>query len=378
MRGVQGERERLTIMAWQLSNSFPSARLRGAACIALIGLLVTVGTLAQPPQAFVLEGIEVKSGESRTGVVDVPKGVDDGTQLPVSVFHGSKRGKVLLIIAGVHGSEYSPIIALQKLRTQIDPTRLSGTVILVHVANMPSFTRRTIYYGPDGKNLNRVFPGKSDGTVTERIAHVLTEKLIRRSDYFIDVHSGDGNESLRPYVVYYESDAAPREMIEISRRMAIASGIDFVKIARGRPSTLATATYSTNTALLLGKAAMAIESGELGHPRETDIERSENGLMNVIRELKMIPGPVRTFKNRTFIVRDQTVRSTSNGIFYSLVKRDQRVKANEVLGYVTDYFGNRIQDVRAPFAGVVMYYTATPPVSEGEPLVNIGEIEAKR
>lgn len=353
------------------------ANLKRYSIVILISLVFLVTTKAQTRPDFVLEGISVRAGEKGTGFVEVPKGVDDGTQIPVSVFHGARDGKVMVIIAGVHGSEYAPVLALQRLEKRIDPNQLTGTVILVHITNLPSFQKRTIYYGSDGKNLNRVFPGKADGTITERIAHTLTEKLIRRCDYFIDVHSGDGNESLWPYVVYYESEKATREMIETSRRMAFASNIDFVKIARGRSTTLSAATYTTNTALLLGKATIAIESGELGIPQEADVARSENGLLNILRELKMIPGSVTQIKNRTFIIRDQTVRSTANGIFYPVVNRNQPVKQNDLLGHVTDYFGNRVQEVRAPFAGVVMYYTATPPVSEGEPLVNIGEIETK-
>jgi predicted deacylase len=331
--------------------------------------------IAQTPGEFVLAKLSVGPGESATGFVDVPSGVDDGTKIPVSIFHGSKAGKILVITAGVHGSEYSPIIALQKLREQIDPKLLSGTVILVHVTNPPAFFRRGIYYGPDGKNLNRVFPGKPDGTITERIAHVLTEKLIRRSDYYIDVHSGDNNESLREYVVYYENDFSPREVIDTSRRMALATGIDFVKIARGRPRDLASATYTTNAALLLGKATIAIESGELGAPQAADVERSERGLLNILRELGMLPGGAVRSTGHTFVTRDLTIRSEHDGLYYSLVRRDQTVKQGDLLGYVTDVFGRRIQEVRAPFGGIVMAYTATPPISVGEPLVNIGELE---
>lgn len=288
-------------------------------------------------------------------------------------FFTARDGKVLLITAGIHGAEYSPILALQKLRSQINSQQLSGTIILVHVANPPAFFKRYVYYGADGKNLNRVFPGKADGTISERIAYVLTEKLMRRSDYYIDVHSGDNNEALRPYVVYYESEKATRETIEESRRMALATGIDFVKIARGRSVEFNLAAYTTNAALLLGKSAIAIESGELGAPQTEDVARSERGLLNVMRELKMLPGKPVQFKNQTFFTRDQTLRAAANGLFYSAVAKNQKIKENDLLGYVTDFFGNRVQEVRAPFAGVVMYFTATPPVSKGEPLVNIGE-----
>jgi hypothetical protein len=82
---------------------------------------------------------------------------------------------VLALVAGNHDYEYPPVLALQKLRAQVDAAQLSGTAIMVHVANMPSFLGRTVYFSPvDGKNLNRVYPGRQDGTVSERIAFAIT------------------------------------------------------------------------------------------------------------------------------------------------------------------------------------------------------------
>lgn len=345
--------------------------------IVTLALVVAFGcrSFAQASDNFALDDITARRGEAATGFLVVPKGGDEGTQIPVSIFHGSKPGKVLLIVAGVHGSEYAPILALQKLRTQIDPKQLTGTVILVHVANMPSFLNRTIYYGSDGKNLNRTFPGKADGTITERIAFTLAEKLVKRADYFVDVHCGDANESLRPYVGFTKNDRSTKEYVETSERMARAIGIDHIKISIGRSTVYEQAAYSTNLGALLGKPTIAIESGELGKPEPEAVARIERGLMSLMRELAMLPGKADQLKTYRYINRDQTVRSTATGLFYSLVARDQQVKENDLLGYVTDFFGNRVQEVRAPFAGIVMYYTATPPVSEGEPLVNLGEIQ---
>src|SRR3712207_3824888 len=118
--------------------------------------------------------------------------------LPIFV-QGTQAGPTLALVAGTHGSEVAPILALQRVRASLDPAQLRGTVILVHVANVPSYLRRTIYYSPiDGKNLNRVYPGRADGTVSERIAYAITNEVIDRSDYLVDMHAGDGNESLRP------------------------------------------------------------------------------------------------------------------------------------------------------------------------------------
>jgi len=98
--------------------------------------------------------------ESRT--IDMLAGVDTGTQIPITTIEGARPGPSLGLIAGNHGYEYPPILALQKLRGQIDPAKLAGTVRMLHVANMPSFLGRTVYFSPvDGKNLNRVYPGRN-------------------------------------------------------------------------------------------------------------------------------------------------------------------------------------------------------------------------
>jgi predicted deacylase len=101
----------------------------------------------------------------------VPAGVDSGTRIPITVVRGARPGPTVALIAGTHGVEVAPIVALQRARAAIDPAQLAGTVLMVHVANLPSYLRRTVYYSPiDGKNLNRVYPGRAGGTVSERIA----------------------------------------------------------------------------------------------------------------------------------------------------------------------------------------------------------------
>src|SRR6267143_6187400 len=159
--------------------------------------------------------------ESRT--IEVPAASDAGTQIPVTTIRGAGPGPVLALIAGNHGYEYPPILALQRLPTLIDPAKLKGTIIIVHVANMPSFLGRTVYFSPvDGKNLNRVYRGLKDGTVSERIACAITTEVIEKADYVLDLHCGDGNESLRPYV--YQTVTGDKKMDGDIARLARAFG----------------------------------------------------------------------------------------------------------------------------------------------------------
>src|SRR5438105_1700430 len=143
----------------------------------------------------------VETARMDSRIIEIPAAADAGTQIPVTTVYGARPGPVLALIAGNHGYEYPPILALQEFRALVDPSRISGTIVMVHVANMPSFLGRTVYFSPvDGKNLNRVYPGRADGTVSERIALAITKEVIEKADYVLDLHCGDGNESLRPYV----------------------------------------------------------------------------------------------------------------------------------------------------------------------------------
>lgn len=117
------------------------------------GALVLVALVSTAPawgggDDFVIGDARVKSGSSFSGYLKVPEKDGAGTRIPYTVIHGAKKGKVLALVAGVHAYEYPPILALYQLKDLIDPKTLSGTVLMVHIANLPSFKRRTIYYGP--------------------------------------------------------------------------------------------------------------------------------------------------------------------------------------------------------------------------------------
>jgi len=298
--------------------------------------------------------------------------VAPGADIPITTIQGASAGPTLALVAGIHGYEYTPVLALQRLRRTLTPGGLAGTVILVHVANMPSFLRRTVYYGPDdGKNLNRVFPGRPEGTLSERIAHAITREVIERADYLIDLHCGDGNESLRPYS-YWMRTGKP-DLDERSRRLALAFGLDHIVVDDERPTDPAQSVYCSNTAATRGKPAITVESGGLGLIEEDAVARLEQGVLRVLRHLKMTRAAVADQPVApVWIVRNSVLRSDATGLFYPAVRKDQDVPQDALIGRVTDFFGNTLREVRAPFAGRILYVIATPPISAGEPLAMIG------
>lgn len=291
------------------------------------------------------------------------------TTIPMTVIEGSKPGPVLALTAGIHGYEYPPILALQRLQVK----KLAGTLMIVHVANMPSFLGRTVYFSPlDGKNLNRVFPGKKDGTPSERIANAITTNVIDKCDYLLDLHCGDGNESLRPYV-YQTVTGEPALDARIAALVA-NFGFDHIVIDKSRPKDAANSMYCSNTAITRGKPAMTVESGFLGTTDDKSTAAIVRGVESVMRYLKMLDGKPAPVKKAVYLDPAEVLNSPATGILYPHVERSAMVKKGAVLAHITDFFGKKIADVKAPFAGVVLYVVATPPISAGQPVACVGRI----
>ncbi|MDG1025168.1 MAG: succinylglutamate desuccinylase/aspartoacylase family protein [Gammaproteobacteria bacterium] len=334
-----------------------------------------VGSEVSP---YRLAQLIVEPGEMVQGEIPISPSADDsGTFIPVTVLHGSKPGPVLSLIAGIHGSEYSPILSMQQLPALLDPTQMSGTLIVVHIANMPAFTGRTVYFGPtDLKNLNRSFPGDSSGTITERIAYALTSHVIKPADYLIDIHSGDANESLRPSYSAYYAEAGGDDVVQQSKRIAVAFGLETVVQFAGSYDSIDDAIYTSAQAVTLGIPAMDVESGELGIIDDKYINPITKGVLNVMRELGMVQGQPDLPENPLFIADRARIYSEYDGIWYAdpLVNTGDYVTQGTKLGVITDYLGRELETITAPVSGVLLILFGTPPVNEGDAIVVIGKL----
>jgi predicted deacylase len=344
--------------------------------IALVSVLLLVVTQHAAP--LTIGSAVAQPGQAASGFIDVPAGVDAATRIPISIVRGPQPGPTLALIAGTHGSEVAPIVALQRVRAMLDPAALRGTVLIVHVANLPSFLGRTVYYSPiDGKNLNRVYPGKPEGTVSERIAHAITTQIIERADYLVDIHSGDGNESLRPYTYWSPLRLNPRAD-SIAREMALAWGSDHIVIDTVRPRDPQASVYTQNTAHIRGKPALTTEAGYLGVAAEDMVQRNVDGVFRLLRYFRMLPGDVQLVRQPLFFERTEVLRSPGTGVWHPKVDRGQSVQKGALIGVLTDYFGATQAEIRAPFGGIVLYVVGTPAMSQGEPMGMIGEPKLER
>jgi len=355
-----------------------SLKKSGKACLGLLLVLsLALFSLAsEKNKPFQIGGLKVAPGEAKSGYLSVPEKEGIKSFIPVTVINGSQQGKVLALVAGVHGYEYPPILALYRLKRMIDPRSLSGTVVMVHIANIPAFQKRIIYYNPhDWKNLNRVFPGTPEGTLSQRIAYVLTEEVVKKCDFLIDLHCGDGNEALIPYCYWMVS--GDEKTNEISRDMVLAFGIKHIIIDDTRTQDLSASKYLGNTAILHTKPAITTESGYLGGTDEEDVARNIHGILSVMKLFKMIEGEPEFVTDPVWIDRYEVVYSKMDGLFYPLTKMGYYVTQGEKVGYITDYFGNVVDELRAPFSGILLYIINTPPICNGEPLFEVGRVKEK-
>lgn len=336
-------------------------------------LLVSQLSQAQNRSTFTVGTATAARGQKATGTIEVPAGSDAALSIPVAVFHGAKPGPVLALVSGAHGTEYASIVALEKVISLLNPAELSGTVIIVPLVNIPSFEQKVPHVNPiDRKSMNRFYPGRMDGTQTERASFMITKQVVEQCDHLIDLHGGDLDESLRPYG--YWTKTGNEKQDEISREMLMAFGLDHIIISTDRPKDPQASRYLENTATTRGKASITVEAGYAGTVETDDVNALVNGSLSVMRYLKMLPGQLTTIEHPVWIEKVLTVTSDQTGMFYPLVKRGNWVEQGMKLGYVTDYLGKVIFEARAPMSGVVLYVCAVPSMTKGATIANVGVV----
>jgi predicted deacylase len=313
-------------------------------------------------EALQVGGLVVEPGTRKSGFLDVP---GTGVRMPITVVNGVEEGPRVLITGGVHGGEYPGIDAAIRLARELDPRELRGTVVLVHPVNLPAFHARLQYLVPqDGKNLNRQFPGKALGTVSERMAHVLMSEIVLGADAWVDLHGGDIHEALIPFTIY--SDAAEEGVVSASRAMAEVYGIEYVLAS----ATVKGGTYSA--AAKAGVPCILAEAGQVGQLDDASVAIHLRGCRNVLKHLGSLPGdpepvaPIRLLRKFEWLFSGQTA------CWYPTVEIGQRVEEGQAVGVVRDYFGETLEEHRAPASGVVLFMVTSLAINEGDPLLAVG------
>ena len=309
---------------------------------------------------------DAAAGKTATGYIEVPAGVDAATNLPVIVVNGAHPGPKLALFAGAHGTEYASSIALTQLAKRVDPSELSGTIIILPLLNVESYLQKIVHENPvDHKGIGG-YPGKADGTQSERIAYAIYNQVIVKCDHLIDYHGGDLDENLHPYS-YWTGTGKP-ELDKLSRDMLFAFGLRTIiikPIGRGLDSA----------ALALGKASITVEAGRAGTTEAADLEVLIDGTLNVMRVLKMLQSPITSsLQHPLWISKLTIVKSDYEGIYYPSVVPEAYVGKGMSVGHITNYFGDKIAEVTVPVTGILTLVCSVPTMKKGDNVVYVGEI----
>ena len=340
--------------------------------VLLLSCLANLGAQQSAPATFTVGTATAARGTTATGVLVVPAASDSGLRMPVAVIRGARPGPVVAFVAGSHGTEYTSIVALQRLIPRIDATKLAGTVIIAPLLNIASWEQMTPHINPiDRKGMNGMYPGDSTGTQTQRALAAVTREIVAPADVVVDLHGGDLDEDLRPYSYWYRGGNAAQDSAGL--KLALAFGLDHIIVANAAMTGPTAGRSLSGQSLVRGKKVLVAEAGRSGVVAPADIKLLVDGSLNVLGSLHMIARPVQPVAHPVWLASDPrgSVRADSGGAFFATVARDTRVKQGQIVGYTTDYLGRKTGDVKAPVDGLITFIRGVPSMSPRATLVTV-------
>ena len=346
-----------------------------AVALGLSGLGLVAVARAQDARPTLAVGTAVASrGQVAYGELQVPAGADAATNLPVAVIHGTRPGKVVAFVAGSHGTEYASIVALTRLIGRIDPKGLTGSVIIAPLLNVASFEQMTVHVNPiDRKGMNAGYPGRADGTQTERALALVAAQVVEPADVIVDLHGGDLDEDLRPYSYLTRTGHAAQD--EAARALVLAFGLDHIIVRDIDTAKPASVRSLGGYALSRGKTAIVAEAGRSGTVLTEDVNALVDGCLSVLGSLNMMRPPIRPKpKQPTYVTGGSRVTAEKAGMFFASVRRGTIVAEGAIVGHTTDYLGRKTGDVMTPVAGLVTFIRGVPSMWPNATLVNVSPI----
>lgn len=285
----------------------------------------------------------------------------DTFRVAALVARGSRPGPTIAVLGGVHGDEYEGPHAIRAVFAGLDPRAMAGTFIGIPVVNVPAFATATRTSRLDGLNLARVFPGKKNGTPTERVAYLIGAHVIARCDFLIDLHSGGSTHSSPTLVGYLDDGSALGNQ---SREAAIAFG---APVIWGHPGVAPGRTLSF--AIDRGIPCLYTECAASGWLVKESAAVYARGVTNVMKHLGMLGGaierdPIALHLRGTGTIEESLATSTAGFLLPHVAPLD-RVRAGDLLGEVLGLAGEVLEEIRATADGVVVFVLSCPSVNAG-------------
>lgn len=319
-------------------------------------------------RAVTINGEHIKPGARCVIDLDLP-GFYTHTPIPmpVHVIRGRKDGPRVFVSAAIHGDELNGVEIIRRLLKRPSLKRLRGTLFAIPVVNVYGVIHHSRYL-PDGRDLNRTFPGSERGSLAARLANQFMSEIVAQCTHGIDLHTGANFRANLPQIRAKLDDKE-------TEALARAFGVPVLLNSDLRDGSLREAAAECGVRMLL------YEAGESLRFDEVSIRAGVNGIMNVLRALGMVKSKAKTKRAKTepFIARSSTwVRAPQSGVLCSPIRLGARVKKNDVLGLVADPFSDQETKITAHAEGLIIGRTNIPLVNEGEALFHIARFESAK
>ncbi len=279
-------------------------------------------------------------------------------EVPVHIFRSKKKGPVVLLQAGMHGDEINGIEIIRNLLKQKYFEKLErGSIIAIPIVNVISFLNGSREF-PDGRDLNRCFPGTKRGSLGSRIAYDMIHKIIPQIDFGVDFHTGGHEINNYPQVrcVFEE---------EKSVELAKAFGAPFILNSPYRDKSL------RKEAAELGKSILVYEAGESNRFNTIGINEGINGCLRLLKNLKMLD--ITAPKSQSITLNgSKWIRAKISGLFRTTKKFGTYVEKDQVIGTVSSPYADLEKQLVAPSNGFLIGINNKPVVNEGDALIHIG------
>ncbi len=282
--------------------------------------------------------------------------------IPINIYRSKEDGPTLLLLAGMHGDELNGVEAIRQMIAKKMLIPRVGTVIAIPLLNVYGFLHFSRQV-PDGKDVNRSFPGSKVGSLASRVAFSFMKEVFSHVDYAMDFHTGGGNISNYPQV---------RCSFDVPKSVELAKIFNskFIINARVRSRSL------RNEFTKKKKVMLVYEGGEALRLQEFAVKEAINGAMRVMTHLGMHKLSVADVPPSVIISESHWVRARAAGMFRTDIKNGSQVKKGDVIGSISDPYGEYKISLKSALNGYIIAVNHQPVVNQGDALIHIG-VEAE-
>lgn len=310
------------------------------------------------PDIIQIGGEKIGRGEDRHLYLRIAKlPTHTNIDLPVRVIRGREPGPVLLLTGGLHGDEINGIEIVRRMlaRKMLIPDK--GTVIAIPLMNIYGFIQN-VRGVPDGKDINRSFPGSKTGSLAKLVAYTIMNEIIPKIDYGIDFHTGGASRSNYPQV---------RCVLNIEKNIELARAFAPPVILHSPliENSFRKAAYKKK------KHILVYETGESLRYDEYGIQIAIDGTLRVMNYLGMKNSTFESVVSSEIYQSSVWARAPIAGLYTSKIKNGEEVKKRQVLGVITDPFGSDVDKIKSRYDGRVIGVNYNPIVHKGDAIMHI-------